>query len=1408
MAEFDYTQLDREAGIATEDFYAKLDQEAKGPVGIRETLKHVDIVDVLEHIPVPFNPYQGAEKVGYLQAKERLAENQYEKYAQAKYEMTPMGGYTMVRPAIDRTQDLTYVKQHEDWQRELTTRGVTTPQAIAHGILDVFPWVADIAISGGVRKPVTAAISKAIKSPKLATTMGLLANATVASALQPARFSETAATVKIEDPDLSESQVYTKAIKRLYIENLSEMTGQYITKGALALGKRVPFTNKLIEKTGIAWRKMFKKSADDLLQKISTVTGVNDLFGETGEERVNTILQGLVDADDFGAGKDASPLERIYAGLKQDAVGLGIEIPVLMVPTAGRYVAAKVLTKGISQEIQITPDEAAQIISNATQQIDPKATPEKQQEQLTDAVLDEVTTTRIRSRFPQRVTDQASLENVGEVIARHLGVETTKKIMGLDRPLKWIFNKKPGERGVWGDYDPALHQITVNQGTKTYISKGVYGKRGKKLARHAGFPYKSGDKVYPSQGGVKRLIAHELGHIAEPGFVKAMRRRMHTPDFVRWVEGGVKQLFVEREEKIRREKVPAEVPTEPGVKPLIKPKRLTRKQLLYAGHNIPNKLGWTDEQRRDFIEELIGQRSLKGLKIADLRTVIEALEEERGIAGLEMAEDDYGYPIQVGDRTTTMTSVMKEAAKDVVNLPMRVEVPKHITKKFVRKREAGAWKRVKEILWGKENSSKYHLANILGNTFVDVCDTNVERSRNVETGHLRSAYLILFRAWQDAEISNADLALLSKHANPRFKILQRIIPGMATEIQTIDINDKQYDVTWGELMDIYLAMNQVNPETGEKDGLRHLSEGGTIINKVETGAFNEKVINDITMRIENNPKAIAVINAFWDVGENVWKPSINNVSGRIENKDIAKIFHWWGLEVAHERRLPGKEEKFNVNLIENRGIFKDRTKSTRPLVTRDAFSRFAVFENAIAEYVGHAESSRIARTLINNPDLNNALAQKGYSDVRKKLLTIMERAQSLPKEEGAFGQFMAERLPGLYRAYLHFNPRVVVSQYTSVVNYWAFVDTEYMTSIFAGLKPGAIEKTLTLSDIAYDRFYMAHSSLAMGEAAKSDSVLRLFTHKAEDKNVLGITLRMADMGALSAGREIAEREYVKAQAGTMKSGGDSAIWWADKNVSFEAGWIIDEQGKSQPNNEDWARAIRERAHYLWQRSQPSWDKWNRSMMTSGLVRKVFFPFRTFHEKSLTILHEANLEYERSNKSTHDRGRQAKKYGAVLASYTLNTIIRATILGLLARKIKKPWQYVSDILEAPMSMFPILGTILKNSIGNFINVLIGEKLEFHGEAIEAFPARVINIIAQAPADFSIAAAHYLNGDTKEAKEAFQRAVIKIYKGVGTAEGVPVSEIDRVYKGWIKEEEEEEPPLGRRRVRPRRKRPRKR
>lgn len=1028
---------------------------------------------------------------------------------------------------------------------------------------------------------------------------------------------------------------------------------------------------------------------------------------------------------------------------------------------------------------ELTPDQRNEIVSGiADQAIEDDPTMTSEEKFSAKFILGNIRY-NIEEELITRLTtldtdlkDGESLKKVGNDIANILAIEPN---------VVWEWSKRK-TKGTMAthvlDHVTGKHTITIHSGHWAFFGAD-------------------------RQMELRRSIIHELGHIAAKPIgkigPKGYKRSVHHVEFKKWYNDNVGILIPEIKKTLgpvmeaHLEQEAAELGElglrEPGAPPTptvteaqAMPKKRSRKALLALGHKIPREAGLSDDERRDLMEEITGKRSLKDLAPDELEAYIEVLEGQFGTAVL--GPEDYQKPIQVAGETTTTAAIMNGVAVDVEALPQRVEIPKHVTKRYARKRERGRFRRLKEFLWGKENTPIYHLANILGPTFQDVFDKNIQQSLVTQAGHLRSVYNALLQAREAEGITDKDLARMSHALNPRMQAVQAIqeMRGRGTEIYKIKIGERTYDMTMADLIDVYLI-------AGQEDGLRHILGGGLVIDGVETGVIDEDTLMSLTDIVEADPQAKFMCNAILDVGENIWKNSINNVSQRMEGKDIAVVKNWWGLEVYAPKRLGGKQERFNMNLIENRSIFKDRTKSSRPLVVRDAFSRFSIFENGISEYVGFAESTRLARTVLNNPDLSNALDQKGYGDIRDKILTIMERAQSLPKQQGAFGKFMSEQLPGLYRAYLYFNPRVIVSQYTSVMNYNALVSGKYMTGIKDGLSAEAIRETLEMSDIAFDRFYMAHSNLALGEAAKSDAVLRMFTHTAADINKAGITLRMADMGALAAGMKIAQVEYKDAQAGKIE--GESAIWWVDKNVEAEEGSL------------EWKNAVTKRAEFLWQRSQPSWDKWNRSMTTSGLVRQVFFPFRTFHEKSLTILHEANLEYQRSGKSLDDRARQAKKYGAVLSSYTLNTILRALIMGLLARRAKEPWQYISDLLEAPLSMFPIVGTILKNSIGNFINVLIDKKLEFHGEAIEAFPATMLNLIAQAPADFSIAAGYYLEGDTEKANRAFKRAIQKLYKGIGTSEGIPVSEMNRVYKGWI-EAEEEPTPRGRkkaRRVRPR-------
>ncbi len=779
--------------------------------------------------------------------------------------------------------------------------------------------------------------------------------------------------------------------------------------------------------------------------------------------------------------------------------------------------------------------------------------------------------------------------------------------------------------------------------------------------------------------------------------------------------------------------------------------------------------------RRDFMENITGKRSMKGMSLEEMQNYINALQDITGKT-VEIEPEDYKQPITLGRKATTMEAVIDETLSIADKLPERVKIPEHVRKQFVKKQRAGLWGKFKAFAYGIDNSPLYGLANILEGgqhgVLTDVFDTNIIHGRRIEAGHKRTVSDAFSGLREKAEITDTDLVKISKSLNPRTAFVQNIQENLdyGTEIQKTKINEREYDLTRAELLDIFLMAQQ-------EDGLRHLLGGGLVINGVETGALSEETIRGLTALVESDTQVRSLADIIHNVGENIWKPSLNQTAATLGEKEIATIDKWWGLEVLHPTQLAGKQERFDINFIENKSILKDRTKSKDPLIVRDALARFTGFENAIAEYVGMSQPTRIARTVLNNKEFNSVLNRKGYKDVRENMFTILERAQSIPAKQGSFDRFFKGVLPGIYRSVLFFNPRVIMSQFTSTTNYAAYVSPKYMTLIKEGLSPEEVQKTLDMSDIAWDRFYMGHSSLELGELGASDATLKLLTKTSSDINKLGITLKLSDMGALTVGRKIAEAEYIDAQNGTIA--GDSATYWAGKDTSFEI------------DSEEWKRAITDRAELLWQRSQPSWDKWSRSMITSdpAATRRLFFLFRSFHEKSLAILQEAQIEYKNSSKSAEDVAKYSKKYGAVLSGYTINVALRALIMAGLVREFKEPVQYLIDMITAPFAMLPVLGKVLQSSIRGFINVLTEHRAEYRGEAIESFPIRVINTITKAPENFSRAAAYTIMGETDKAADSIKKAVGQIYEGVGTSAGVPVSEINRLYGGWIKEEEPE-------------------
>ena len=811
-----------------------------------------------------------------------------------------------------------------------------------------------------------------------------------------------------------------------------------------------------------------------------------------------------------------------------------------------------------------------------------------------------------------------------------------------------------------------------------------------------------------------------------------------------------------------------------GVYQQAKPEVKSKKRLKAEAHKLARDAGLDDATYRELAETVTGKRSMSDMTHTQMKDFVNAVEDMTGIKNAEIQPEDYGTPVTVENKPTTVEAIMDEAVDTIKALPDTKAVPAVITAKSAK---APLFNRAMTWFAGQKNTPIWYLAKVLdgGNpngVFTHVLNNNIQEGVRTQNAHQRAVTTELERSLKDAGVTSNDLAKMSVAANPRLHLLQAIFPDTKTDRVNIKLNDKTFEITPAQAIDLWLISNQ-------KDGLRHLLGGGLVINGTETGPLDDLHIAQMRDMVDSNPKIKAVAETMLRVGEEIWKPSINNVSTRIEGKEIAVVDNWWGLEVQKPKTLAGKTKGFVVNLLENRGIFKDRTNSTLPLALRDALNRFVTFESAISEYVGMAEPTRLARTLLNNQPIAQEIERKGFGGTRDNIITILGRAQSTAQDSSWLGGWIMNNIGGMYRAVLHLNPRVVASMYSSVGNYGAFVSPQFMKQVAKeSFKPDTIRETLQNSDVAWSRFFMGRSSLEFGEIAAQDATLQAWAGGLSDKNKLGWSIKLADLAALAGGTGIAKAELKAAQNGSLS--GLSAEWWVDKNV--------DGLKEGDPGYSD---LVTDRAEWLWQRTQPSWDKWSRSVVTTERgVGRLFFLFRSFHEQSLTILNDAVAEFKaKENKTPADVTRMAQRMGAVFASYTLNFAARAALAAVAYGKVEKPIDYLVDMLASFTALFPAMGKFLEINIRAFANAARGEPKEYRGEVLESFPIELVNEAAKSISIFSEAAAKLLVGDEEAALKRFKKATLDTFENVGTATGtVPGYEIRRLRKsGWFGPEE---------------------
>ncbi len=286
------------------------------PVTFGEKLLSDPVLDLLGILP--FSPLKDWRKTGADEAKRKLRTGDY---GQRQYAMGGHG-FPAFRPARPKQTTEQLEKIVED-QEELEARGETIPAAIGGGIAELPAYMTEM-MAGGIGD-----VKSVAGAAKFAGKM---------TAMQPARI-ESALADQIDRGETGGTALL-KAWGDVYIENISETAGAGFGKAI----SKLPFGGKLME----AMRKFAKSkgiSDSDFWKQVGTKVGYNGFLGEWGEERIGTWLRGLTGVQDFGAGKDATPDERIAAGFKQDfeARNMLIETGILLAPGAAKYAGKKIL---------------------------------------------------------------------------------------------------------------------------------------------------------------------------------------------------------------------------------------------------------------------------------------------------------------------------------------------------------------------------------------------------------------------------------------------------------------------------------------------------------------------------------------------------------------------------------------------------------------------------------------------------------------------------------------------------------------------------------------------------------------------------------------------------------------------------------------------------------------------------------------------------------------------------------------------------------------------------------------------------------------------------------------------------------------------------------------------------------
>lgn len=338
-------------------------KDIKGPIGFWEAAKQD------WKTKIPFSPVGAVEAFNILSTASRLHRDDFDYNEYADMMATyPYSAYWKPLTAEQyEEKDIKTITNYMEKMAEREKRSYTGMGKFGAAASVVPAWMIEFAATGGLKKlgsePAKKFLTKRLKSRLAGRLGGWVAGATVRTTLgMPHRTVESTLRRRLtQDPENWATSI-SLGWGEVFIEALSEEAGGAMVKGAKGAGvglvSKLPFGKKFLGALQVSWMNKTGSTSAQFAKRIFTKGGYHGIVGEIGEERLATLLHGLVGTEDFDAGQEAGPLARIIAGFKQDWENKYIELGIFGTIGGGQLALGQVAGKKQERVVgKLTPKQ-------------------------------------------------------------------------------------------------------------------------------------------------------------------------------------------------------------------------------------------------------------------------------------------------------------------------------------------------------------------------------------------------------------------------------------------------------------------------------------------------------------------------------------------------------------------------------------------------------------------------------------------------------------------------------------------------------------------------------------------------------------------------------------------------------------------------------------------------------------------------------------------------------------------------------------------------------------------------------------------------------------------------------------------------------------------------------------------